>query len=870
MNPNQPEKQSFDTSHSNNREVFDFLPNAESSHFDELWGKGNALNPHWLTFFSQLDKTIGVNDFSERMSELNRQIKENGITYNVYADKNGPQRPWSIDLLPLIISSEEWTTIETGVQQRAKLLEEIAKDIYGSQKLVQSGLIPPALVQGHPGFMRSMHGVTPLGNKHLHIIAFDLARAPDGSWSVISQRTQAPSGLGYLLENRNLISKQFPKAFEKMHIEPVANVYRELVASMKRLSKAGDNAHIVLLTPGPYNETYFEHAYLARFLGLTLVEGGDLTVRDQKVFLKTVHGLEPVDGILKRLDDEFLDPLELRSDSTLGVPGLLEAIRANNVLLANSPGSAFLESPGLMGFLPAISEFLLNEKLQLPAMDTWWCGENAALHAAIPNLKNSALKPTYPKSTGHIYFDATLGSGLSENQLNEWIGKITRQPEEYTVQTHIPLAKLPTWQINSNNDELSVIKSRSYVLRVFALSHGMNSWNILPGGLARIASNDNGIASMQRGGSSADVWVQSKDQSTLFDHATNNDIRVIPVHRKRLITSRAAENLFWFGRYTERSENSLRLAKLNLESINNEYKPSKKFWLWLEDLSTKYGLIPKDVPIFSENGEIRHSIYERTLIKSLNNDEHTTSLGFNLRALRQSASTVRERLSQEQWSTINKCLENFDLDYSKATQHQDYSSVLAIEGLTKASTLLAAITGAQTDRMTRDDGWQLLSIGRHIERLGFLTAVLDSALKADLLSPSLSDGSTFSALLSIFDSTITFHAQYQQNRHISSLLELLVLDDENPRSLAWVSKSLRARLAKLTNSDKEQPNELISKVPNFSQYSLTKLSALDVNGIFTELNCCLEECANASWNISDELSARYFNLVHKNDYRVQI
>lgn len=341
MNPNQPENQSSIQSSSLSEEIHKFLPHPETKNYDELWGKGNKLNSHWETFFSQLDNSIGISDFTERMSELNRQIKENGITYNVYADKNGPQRPWSIDLLPLIIPNEEWSTIEVGIKQRAKLLEEIAKDIYSSQNLVKAGLIPPALIQGHPGFLRAMHGAPLLGGKYLHIIAFDLARSLNGSWSVISQRTQAPSGLGYLLENRNLISKQFPKAFEKMHIEPVANVYRELVASMKKLSKAGDSAHIVLLTPGPYNETYFEHAYLARFLGLTLVEGGDLTVRDQRIFLKTVHGLEPVDGILKRLDDEFLDPLKLRSDSTLGVPGLLQAIRANNVLLANAPGSAF-------------------------------------------------------------------------------------------------------------------------------------------------------------------------------------------------------------------------------------------------------------------------------------------------------------------------------------------------------------------------------------------------------------------------------------------------------------------------------------------------------------------------------------------------
>jgi len=418
-----------------------------------------------------------------------------------------------------------------------------------------------------------MFGANFKSRKHLHIIAFDLARTPDGKWSVLSQRTQAPSGLGYLLENRNLIARQFPKAYEQMHIAPLASTYRNLIDALKSESPAGANAHIVLLTPGPYNETYFEHAYLARYLGLTLVEGGDLTVRDQRLYLKTVRGLEPVDILLKRLDDEFLDPLELRADSTLGVPGLLQVIRAGNVIMANAPGSAFLESPALLGFLPGISERMLGEKIQLPAMDTWWCGERAALDSAIPSLRNSAIKPTYPNSNGHQAYESVLGLELSQAQLDEWVGKITRQPDEHTVQTYIPLAKMPTWLNALNINDASLIDPHPYMLRVFALSNESGGWEVLPGGLARIASNNSGIASMQRGGSSADVWVQGGDIEPTFEPHTHQATEKDLVLRKRIVTSRAAENLYWFGRYTERSENILRLAKLYLENINSEYTP---------------------------------------------------------------------------------------------------------------------------------------------------------------------------------------------------------------------------------------------------------------------------------------------------------
>ena len=317
----------------------DLVVPATSGHYDELRGReAQAAEPSevaddtptpgftgpWSDFFKHLGSE-GLADLDHREASLKRQIRDNGVTYNVYADASGPQRPWSLDLFPLIISPESWQQIEAGVLQRVRVLDRVMADVYGPQHLLSSGLLPAALVQGHPGYLRAMKGVKPVGGSHLHIAAFDLARGPDGNWWVVSQRTQAPSGLGYLLENRLAVSRQFPQAFEAMQVQRLAATYRALIEGLKAMSPAGADSHIALLTPGPYNETYFEHAYLARYLGLTLVEGSDLTVRDQRLYLKTLQGLKPVHGLLKRLDDEFLDPLELRSDSTLGVPGLLPA-----------------------------------------------------------------------------------------------------------------------------------------------------------------------------------------------------------------------------------------------------------------------------------------------------------------------------------------------------------------------------------------------------------------------------------------------------------------------------------------------------------------------------------------------------------------
>ena len=855
-------------------------------HFDELLGMGATgadgdrsdapLAPHWATFFNHLDST-GLDDFDRRTHELSRQVRDNGITYNVYADHDGPQRPWSLDLFPLIVNNESWQQIETGAIQRARLLEKVMADVYGPQELLKQGLIPPALVHGHPGYMRSMHDVTPLGNTFLHILALDLARGPDGQWAVISQRTQAPSGLGYLLENRQLISRQFPEAFDALRIQPLAAAYRDLIESLKQLSPAGADAHIALLTPGPYNETYFEHAYLARYLGLTLVEGSDLTVRDDHLFLRTLRGLEPVHILLKRLDDEFLDPLELRADSTLGIPGLLQVIRAKNVVMANAPGSAFLESPALLGFLPALSQSLLGETLQLPAMDTWWCGERVAMDAALSELAHSIIKPTFPDIARERYFNSVLGPSLTQSQRDEWIGRITRQPDAHTVQAYIPLSQMPTWESSTAAETNGHISSHSYMLRVFALSNGHQSWRVLPGGLVRIASNGQEIASLQQGGSSADVWVEGNAQLDLGIPNPPPTPTSPPAQRKRLVTSRAAENLYWLGRYTERSENSVRLAKLCLETLSGEDPSSKSLWIWLHHFAAQQGLIPEGVPSsftsdINEGSSViqrRRRVFERTLIGYLSQKKaFATSVGYNLKALQHAASVVRERLSTEQWSTIIRCVQHFDADCELITSHPEYSSVQALQALTNASQSLAAITGAQTDRMTRDDGWQLLSIGRHVERLGFLSAALDLAVETRTLDELPDEGSGFKALLGLFDSTITFQAQHQQSRELSALLDLLVQDNENPRSLAWVARSLRSRLSKLAGTKMGEDSSLALNIPDLSKWDIATLCERNADGKLSRLRECLELCKYGVWNVSDAVGAHYFNHTHLSDQSI--
>jgi uncharacterized circularly permuted ATP-grasp superfamily protein/uncharacterized alpha-E superfamily protein len=877
---------------------------APAGHWDELRGLTipNAAEPPkeqiqltqaWQTFFQHLGSE-GSEGLDLRMGNLQRQVRDNGITYNVYASADQPQRPWSLDLFPLMLDPTDWQQIETGVMQRMQLLERIMADAYGPQKLVLSGQLPAALVQGHPSYLPAMQGVPPVGGRYLSLAAFDLTRGPDGTWWLLSQRTQAPSGLGYLLENRQIVSRLFPQAFEALPVQRLAPTYRTLLDSIKARSPAGASAHIALLTPGPYNETYFEHAYLARHLGLSLVQGNDLTVRDEKLYLKTLQGLQPVHGLLKRVDDDWLDPLEMRADSALGVPGLLQAVRSGNVLVANTPGSGFLESNALLGFMPALARDLLGQELQLPAIPSWWCGEAAALQDVLPRISSCVIKPTYPYNNDRQSFEPVHGHRLSRREQDEWAGRILRDPAAHTLQSWLPLSHQPTWQAQAHGQ--AAIESRPVVLRVFAVADAQGGWQVLPGGLARLGTRE-GIASMQRGGSSADVWVQSSSaiaSDSLVVHAgqarqamsaTDNTFRDAPSgspphlaprddespsamgnatatsQRQRLVTSRAAENLFWMGRYTERTENTLRLVRLSLEILSSENQSLPHLLHFITGMAARHGLVRVGVPAAAQ--ALR--VFERSLIAGLWDKELATSVGFNLRAVRLAAASVRERLSPEHWRLLEQAESRFF-----STGHQvGLPDTLAVQGiLADTSQMLAALTGAQTDRMSRDDGWRLLSIGRHIERLQFLSSALLEALQLGMLS----EQAGYDTVLDLFDSTISFHAQYQQTRTPQALVDLLVTNADNPRSLGWVAHTLRSRLRRMGHLADGATVPMAERVPHLIELTAESLWPLEYKATHADiampLHQTLADCQTAARDVSDQLCGLFFT--HSGEARYSV
>ncbi|MEI7466489.1 MAG: circularly permuted type 2 ATP-grasp protein, partial [Burkholderiales bacterium] len=405
--------------------------------YDELLSAPGEPRPHWDAFLRSLAGREGI-EVSETLSLMEREIRENGITYNVYADPKGSDRPWEVDPLPLLLSATEWDEIAAGIAQRADLLNRVLGDIYGPQELLRSGAIPPAIIFGHSGYLHQVQGIRPPGGVHLFNYAADLARSPDGHWWVVNDRTQAPSGSGYALENRLVVSRVFPQMFRELHVQHLATFFEALRESMMRWAPKDHtdrvferaNPLVVLLTPGPYNETYFEHALLARYLGFPLVEGSDLTVRDGCVWMKTVEGLKRVSGILRRQDDDYCDPLELRSDSALGIPGLTDCARRGTVLLANALGSGVLESGALLGYLPKLSEQLLGEPLRLPSVATWWLGEPAALNDAWRRLDKLIIKPLERS----VREPAGFGADLSAAERAALRERVAARPQRYVAQ----------------------------------------------------------------------------------------------------------------------------------------------------------------------------------------------------------------------------------------------------------------------------------------------------------------------------------------------------------------------------------------------------------------------------------------------------
>ncbi len=871
--------------------------------FDEMFDAAGGARSHWRTLLDLLAQE-GPEAMHQRVEAVERQVHENGVTYNIYADPKGMQRPWELDALPFILPADEWSQIEQAVRQRATLLNRILGDVYGDQLMLAEGLLPPALIHGHAGFLRPCHGIRQSDDVALHMIAVDLARSPDGRWWAVTDRTQAPSGAGYALENRSVISRAFPELLRELEVQPIAGFFDTLRDSLTHWGRrcaavtaepatvgtprggAGSDAPplIVLLTPGPFNETYYEQTYLARHLGFPLVEGGDLTVRNGLVWLKTLSGPQRVHVILRRVDDDFCDPLELRPDSALGVAGLTEAARRGTVVIANGLGSNLLESGALLGYLPALCRRLLGEPLRMPSVATWWCGEPAALEEVVADLGNLIIKPAFPQLRQAPIFGQDLDAAASA----ALVARMRAQPHNYVAQETVRVSQAPVWRERSAGQEPGLDAS-AVGLRVFACATP-TGYVVMPGALTRVATGpDARVIAMQRGGASKDTWVRgvAGPLSTPVPHRpiTSADL----IRGDTRLSSRVVEDLFWYGRYAERCDNITRLLRTSLEFLLHVTPQARgSEWPTVQALCAWCGLIEEDartrsttvapaalaVPARSQSQAQSQSqspltpqpegqptlpagdaspaqsaaddlLIEHALLDAVSGVDGAGLVG-NLQRLYRVASHLRERLSVDNWQTLNRVAQR-GLDAPARP-----TLAVAITILNDTLTSLMTLSGFALDGMTRDQGWRFMSIGRRLERMQFISKALEHAL-------AMAPDAGLDWLLEITDSIVTYRARYMAQPEWLPVLDLLLLDESNPRSLVFQLNGLMKFLPRLSSNDGQGSGGGAAVIARLHAQLLALDPQLHLQPGSFILSQLLRDLNAAGMAVSEQLGQRFFS-----------
>nr|WP_314258117.1 circularly permuted type 2 ATP-grasp protein [uncultured Devosia sp.] len=718
---------------------------------DEMIDPQGNVRPGWSQLMAEFDK-LGPTELAARFERADQYLRDAGVFYRKYDGAEGKERDWPLAHVPLLIDEADWSRISTGLIQRAELLETVIADIYGDNRLVQQGLLPPELVAQNGEFLRPLVGVRPVSGHYLHFCAFELGRGPDGAWWVLGDRAQAPSGAGFALENRVATTRALSDIYAEMNVQRLAGFFRDfrdmLFADAKR-----DGGRVGILTPGQLNETYFEHAYIARYLGLMLLEGEDLIVEDGNVMVRTVAGLKPVSVLWRRMDASFVDPLELRYDSRIGTPGMVEALRNRSISMINALGTGLLETRALAAFMPRLAQKLLGQDLLLPEIATWWCGQPGEQSHVLDNFDNLLIGPAFATT---LPFDdlrgTALGSSIPEAQKAILRERIRANGADYVGQEPVQLSTAPVYVDGK-------LQPRPITLRVFA-ARTAEGWTIMPGGFARVGSNlDTSAIAMQRGGQAADVWVLSSkpvERVSLLPQDGEKLVRNSPGS----LPSRAADNLIWLGRYAERCEATVRI----LRAYNAR----------LAELSKA------DLPILTHAADFLDSIdvdaseaMPQGLLASIDSAVH-------------SAGQIRDRFSPDGWLA---------LDDLQKTARRFATRVRPGDDATRAMTVLlrklAGFSGLVHENMYRFAGWRFLELGRRLER-----AIQIARIASHLTGPDAPDGS-LEMFLEIGDSVMSHRRRYSVSAGTQSAVDLLVLDPLNPRSVQFQVTELRNQIEML-------------------------------------------------------------------------
>jgi uncharacterized circularly permuted ATP-grasp superfamily protein/uncharacterized alpha-E superfamily protein len=741
---------------------------------DELFDPSGRPRDYWLRFLGDLAE-YPAGDIRSRFTLATRHIRDTGVSYRIYGEEH--ERSWPISPVPMILGHAEWAGIAAGVEQRARLMEALLRDLYGEARLVRDGALPAAALTGSPDFIRALRGVKPPGGKYLQLYAADLARGPDGRWWVLGDRTQAPSGAGYELENRLVLSRAYPNLYNAMNVERLAPFFDALRKGLAGAAERKD-PRICLLTPGPFSETYFEQAHLARYLGFLLVEGDDLVARDGLVYVRTIAGLKRADVILRRVDADFVDPLELNSASQLGVPGLLQAIRGGGVAVLNMPGAGVLESKALLGFMPKLCRRLLGEELKMPNVATWWCGQDGE-RSLVASRSDLAISPAFnTRRQGDPFAGPRLLSDLTAAEKAQFFARLEDRPADFVGQEVVRLSTTPVMR----DDRL---EPAPFILRVYAAATA-NGFQVMPGGFCRTSDQmDVRAISMGEGARTADVWVIAEtpvDRVTLLANQDAVKVRRIMGN----LPSRAADNLFWLGRYLERAEATLRLVRslcTSLMDAEAAVHGAGETLTKLQELLIDWGAMDDEALGARALDAARSALHDA---------EANGAVITLVRKARRTAASMRERLSADFWTLLLNLESGLNQKSSLADPaHRLVSEADALQQVETALQILAALSGLAQENMNRAAGWRFLDMGRRIER-GINTCRFTRTLAhAEATTDDLD------LLLDLADSQITYRARYLVGLALTPVRDMVLLDPFNTRSVAFQVFALRDHLSGL-------------------------------------------------------------------------
>ncbi len=772
---------------------------------DELMDSDGKIRPAWSTLIEILS-ALSPADVARRVARGKQYLRDAGVFYRRYGPQDSGEREWPLSAMPVVIDEDEWSKVSAGLIERAGLLEQIVADLYGQQKLVSDGFIPASLIAENPEWLRPLVGVKPSSGHYLHFIAFDIGRGPQGQWWVLGDRTQAPSGAGFALENRIATSRIFPDAFANSNVHRLAGFFRNFRDALQGL-RHEDDSRVGILTPGPMNDTYYEHAYIARYLGLMLLEGEDLTVREGRLMVRTVAGLHPISVLWRRLDAAWADPMELDENSRLGTPGLLGSIRARNVSLVNALGSGILETRAFLAFLPRISEALRGKPLAIPNVATWWCGQESERNYVKANATRMHLEQAFATRLQFDHDDMVMtGDSLASAAGDDLNNFIDRSAANLVAQEIVTLSTTPAF----HND---VLVPHPMSLRVF-LARTTKGWQVMPGGFARIGTDGKSPQlGIQSGGSSADVWIVSKKpvrSETMLESPT------APFKRQQqsVLPSRAADNLFWMGRYVERVENTVRLLRA--------------YHLRLAEVGTTGLPLLQQLAAYLKTLGVDHAeVFPQAIVQTL----HSAITA---------ASHIRDRLSLDGWMALD--------DLSKTVNKMSKTAVPGDDMARAMGVLLRKISGFSGlvhENMYRSQGMRFLSIGRLLERANALASLLVTFSAEDAVEGSLD------LAIEIADSTMTHRQRYAVATNRSTVVDLLAIDPVNPRSIIFQLNKISEHVNNLPGGETNAP---LSPLQSEILQARTNLSIMRPEAVDDKV---LQSLVETTGLLSDLLTSEY-------------